>query len=141
MGEGKKKDGGGGYKWGSAMIWAVGQWGVCWFITYDPLWATVSACFSAFFSGWSTSAMLGRFAKWGANAWVMMILGALVGVAIFSGAFSGIAAIYEWWQTKNMHIDWDKLQAFLMSWAVLPPAVLGLLTGLYVRTKAPKGKK
>jgi hypothetical protein len=40
-----------------------------------------------------------------------------------------------------MHIDWDKLQAFLMSWAVLPPAVLGLLTGLYVRTKAPKGKK
>jgi hypothetical protein len=71
----------------------------------------------------------------------MMILGALVGVAIFSGAFSGITAIYEWWQTKNVHIDWDKLQAFLMSWAVLPPAVLGLLTGLYVRTKAPKGKK
>jgi hypothetical protein len=34
------------------------------------LWPTISACFSAFFAGWTTSALLGRFAKWGANAWV-----------------------------------------------------------------------
>jgi hypothetical protein len=37
--------------------------------------------------------LLGRFAKWGANAWVMMILGVLIGVAVFSGAFSGIGAL------------------------------------------------
>ncbi len=37
MGEGKKKSGGGGYKWGSAMIWAGGQWAVCWFVTEDLL--------------------------------------------------------------------------------------------------------
>lgn len=137
----KKSGGGGGYKWGSAMIWAAGQWAVCWFVTEDKLWATISACFSAFFAGWTTSALLGRFAKWGANSWVMMILGVLVGVAVFSGAFSGIAAVYDWYQTKNVKVDWDKLQAFLLSWSVLPPAALGLLTGLYVRANTPSGGK
>ena len=68
MGDDKKKGGGGGYKFGSALIWAGGQFAVCWFVTEDSLWATVSACFSAFFAGWTTSALLGRFAKWGANA-------------------------------------------------------------------------
>src|SRR5436190_2004670 len=65
-----KGGGGGGYKWGSAMIWAGGQWAVCWFV--DPekfhLWAVVSACFSAFFSGWTTSAILGRCGKKYASA-------------------------------------------------------------------------
>jgi len=143
MGEGKKKGGGGGYKWGSAMIWAGGQWAVCWFLTPEThLWTVIGACFSSFFAGWSTSSMLGRFAKWGANAWVMMILGVLVGLAIYSGAFSGVSAIYEWTQTKNFHIDWDKLQLFFSKWEnVVPTAVFGLLTGLYVRAKAATGKK
>src|SRR5205085_11161277 len=141
MGEAKKKGGGGGYKWGSAMIWAGGQWAVCWFVTEDLLWPTISACFSAFFAGWTTSALLGRFAKWGANAWVMMILGVLIGVAVFSGAFSGLSSAFDWWRTKNVKVDWDKLQAFLLSWAVVPPAALGLLTGLYVRAKTPQGGK
>jgi hypothetical protein len=70
-----------------------------------------------------------------------MVLGVLVGVAVFSGAFSGISAAIHWWQTKDVKMDWDKLQAFLLSWSVVPPAVLGLLTGLYVRSKSPKGKK
>src|SRR5436190_4059526 len=133
MGDDKKK-GGGGFKFGSALIWAGGQWAVCWFVTEDSLWATVSACFSAFLAGITTAGLLGRFAKWGANAWVMMLLGALVGVAVFSGAFSGISAAIDWWRTKNVKVDWDKLQAFLMSWAVVPPAALGLLTGLYVKS-------
>lgn len=139
MGDDKKK-GGGGYKWGSALIWSVGQWAVCWFVTYDTLWATIGACFSSFFSGWSTSAMLGRFAKWGANVWVMMILGVLVGVAIFSGAFTGLTAAFNWYNAKDVKVDWEKLQAFLTSWAVVPPAGFGLLTGLYVRSKTPKKK-
>jgi len=136
----KKKKKGGGYKFGSALLWATGQWAVCWFITYDSLWNTVSACFSAFFAGLATAGLLGRFAKWGANAWVMMILGVLIGVAVFSGAFSGVSAAISWWQTKDVKMDWDKLQAFLFSWSVLPPAALGLLTGLYVRAKTPQGK-
>jgi len=140
MGDGKKK-GGGGHKWGSGLIWAAGQWAVCWFITFDTLWATISACLSAFFAGWTTSALLSRFAKWGANPWVMMILGVLIGVAVFSGAFSGISAALDWWRTKDVKVDWDKLQAFLLSWSVVPPAALGLLTGLYVRSKTPSGGK
>ena len=154
MGDDKKKGGGGGYKWGSAFIWAGGQWAVCWFVTEDALWATITACFSAFFAGWTTSALLGRFAKWGANAWVMMILGVLIGVAVFSGAFSGLAAVIEYFTAKGVFgsavsaatssapkVDWDKLQKFLLSWSVLPPAALGLLTGLYVRSKTPSKKK
>src|SRR6476659_2454488 len=133
MGEGKKKGGGGGYKWGSAMIWAGGQWAVCCFVTEDLLWPTISACFSAFFAGWSTSALLGRFAKWGANAWVMMILGVLMGVAVFSGAVSGVGALINWMSAKGVvpaslgavtssapSVDWEKLQAVLLSWSVVP---------------------
>ena len=147
-----KGGGGGGFKWGSALIWAGGQFAVCWFITEDKLWATISACFSAFFAGWTTSALLARFAKWGANAWVMMGLGVLIGVAVFSGAFSGVGALINWMSAKGVvpaslgavtsstpSVDWEKLQAVLLSWAVVPPAVLGLLTGLYVRTKTSKG--
>jgi hypothetical protein len=164
MGSDKKSDkkksggggGGGGYKWGSALIWAGGQWAVCWFVTPEKyhLWAVVSACFSAAFAGWTTSALLSRFAKWGANNWVMMLLGTLLGVAVFSGAFSGLAAAIEWFTVKGIfgsalsaatastpRIDWEKLQDFLLSWAVLPPAGLGLLTGLYVRGKFAGGAK
>ncbi|HZE96664.1 MAG TPA: hypothetical protein VE981_06545 [Planctomycetota bacterium] len=142
MGDDKKKGGGGGFKFGSAMIWAGGQWAVNWFLFPDMhLWTIVSASISAFFAGLSTSAILGRFAKWGANAWVMMLLGVLVGVAIFSGAFTGLTAAFNWWNAKDVKVDWDKLQAFLLSWSVVPPAGFGLLTGLYVRSKTPKGKQ
>lgn len=144
-GDKKSKDApkkGGGYKWGSALLWAGGQWAVNWFLTPETsLWTVVTACFSAFFSGWTTSALLGRFAKWGANAGVMMVLGVLIGVAVFSGAFSGLSAALDWWRAKNVSVDWDKLQALLLSWSVVPPAALGLLTGLYVRMKVPQGKK
>jgi hypothetical protein len=154
MGSEKKPKSGGGYKWGSALIWAGGQWAVCWFITEDLLWATITACFSAAFAGWTTSAILGRFAKWGANNWIMMILGVLLGVAIFSGAFSGIAAAIDWFTAKGIlgsamnavtasapKVNWDKLQSFLLSLAVIPPVALGLLTGLYVRMRVPRGGK
>lgn len=139
MGDDKKK--GGGYKLGSAFIWTAGQLGVNWFLIPEAhIWQIVSACFSAFFAGWTTSAILGRFAKWGANAWVMMILGVLVGVAVFSGAFTGLSAAWDWYNTKDIKVDWDKLQKTLFDWWVVPPAALGLLTGLYVKSKTP-GKK
>lgn len=140
MGDDKKK-GGGSYKLGSAFIWAAGQWAVCWFITEDSLWATISACFSAFFAGWTTSVLLGRFAKWGANAPVMMVLGVVLGVAVFSGAFTGLSAAINWYNAKNVKMNWDELEKFLLSWSVVPPAALGLVTGLYVKANSPKGKK
>jgi hypothetical protein len=155
MGSDKKPKGGGGggYKWGSGLIWAGGQFAVTWFLTPEThLLTVISACFSAFLSGWTTSALLGRFAKWGANAWVMMILGVLLGVAVFSGAFSGLEALVGWLTAKGIlggavsalaskppSIDWDRVMALLLSWSVLPPAALGLLTGLYVRMKVPRG--
>lgn len=141
MGSEKKKPksgGGGGYKWGSGFIWAGGQWAVNWFITYKVgLWEIGSACFSAFVAGWMTSAFVARFAKWGANAWILMILGAIFGVAVFSGAFTGLFAAIDWIRAKDVSIDWHKLQDFLLSPSVVPPALLGLLTGLYVKTKFP----
>jgi hypothetical protein len=139
MGSDKKPKSGGGYKWGSALIWAGGQFCVNWFITYEQhIWTTASACFSAFFAGWTTSALLGRFAKWGANAGVLMILGVLIGVAVFSGAFSGLSSAMDWWKAKEIRVDWDKLQASLLSWSVVPPMVFGLLTGFFVRLKVPR---
>ena len=144
-GDKKPKSGGGGYKWGSGLIWAGGQFAVNWFLTPEThLWTVTSACIGAFIAGWTTSALLGRFAKWGANAWVMMMLGVLLGVAVFSGAFSGLSAAFDWWKAKDVKVDWEKLEGLLISWSVVPPAGLGLLTGLYVRMKVPKaggGKK
>ena len=138
----KGGSGGGGYKWGSGFIWAGGQFAVNWFITYEVgLWQIGSACFSAFFAGWATSAFLGRFAKWGANTWILLILGTIFGVAVFSGAFTGLSAALDWIRAKDVTIDWAKLQAFLLSWSVVPPAILGAMTGLYVKTKFPGGKK
>ena len=139
MAEEKQKSG--GFRLGSAMIWAAGQWAVCWFVTEDSLWSTIPACFSAFFAGWTTSSLLGRFAKWGANAGVMMVLCVLLGTAVFSGAFSGLTSILDWMRIKEFKVDWDKLEKFFLSWAVLPPAALGLLSGLYVRAKVPRSKK
>lgn len=140
MAEEKQKSG--GFKFGSALIWAVGQWAVCWFIFPEmSLWSVGSACFSAFFSGWTSSAMLGRFAKWGANYGVMMVLGVLVGTAVFSGAFSGISTLIDWARHKELKVDWEKLEAFFLSWAVVPPAAFGLLSGLYIRMRVPRSKK
>jgi hypothetical protein len=138
----KSGGGGGGYKWGSGFIWAGGQFAVNWFITYQVgLWDIGSACFSAFIAGWTTSAFVGRFAKWGANTWVLLILGVVSGVAIFSGAFSGLSAAVDWIRAKNVTIDWKKLQDFLFSASSIPPLVLGAMTGLYVKTKFPGGGK
>lgn len=142
MGSEKKPKGGGGYKWGSALIWAGGQFCVNWFITYEQhIWTTASACFSAFFAGWTTSVLLARFAKWGANLGIMMILGVIFGVVVFSGALSGLQSAPDWWKAKEVTVDWDKLLALLTGPSIVPPAALGLLTGVYVRMKFPQSSK
>jgi hypothetical protein len=127
----------GRYGLGSAFLWAAGQWVVCWFVTRDNLWPTLSALSSAFVAGGATAAILGRFARWGVGANLLMGIGLLVGVAVFSGSFSTLIAALDWWLTKEIRVDWEKLQNFLLSWAVAPPAALGALTGLYVRARNP----
>ena len=140
--EKEKKPKTGWYRFGSGLLWAGGQFAYNWFVTADlRLGATISAVASAFIAGWTTAAILGRFAKWGAGYKVLMPMGILVGVAVFSGAFSGLSSALSWWQTKEVKVDWAKLQDFLLSWSVAPPAGLGLLTGVYVRAKIPASRK
>lgn len=141
--EKEKKPKTGWYRLGSGLLWAGGQFGYNWFITKE-LWLgpTLSAIASAFIAGWTTAAILGRFAKWGAGYKVLMPLGILIGVAVFSGAFSGLSSALSWWNAKEVKFDWAKLQEFLLKdWSVAPPAGLGLLTGVYVRAKIPQPKK
>jgi hypothetical protein len=138
----EKKPKTGWYRLGSGLLWAGGQFAYNWFVTPDlSLGRTIGAIGSAFIAGWTTAAIVGRFAKWGAGYKVMMITGTLIGIAVFSGAFSGLTSLLEWFHTKEFKVDWAKLQDFLLSWSVAPPAGLGLLTGLYVRAKIPRPKK
>jgi hypothetical protein len=125
---------------GAALIWALGQWAVCWFITETALWDTVSATAGAFASGWVTAGLAGRLAKWGLGPAPMAVAGILLGLLVFSGAVTGLTAAISWWKTKDLGMDWDKLQAFLLSPGAIPPAALGLITGLYVKAKVG-GKK
>ena len=147
MGSEKKKEKVGWYRFGSGLLWAGGQFAYNWFILEllpvpkPTFWQTIGAIVSAFIAGWTTAALLGRFAKWGAGYKVMTVLGILVGVAVFSGAFSGLTSVFEWFSTKEFKVDWQKLQDFLLSWSVAPPAGLGLFTGLYVRAKIPRPKE
>jgi hypothetical protein len=135
----KKKPKTGRYRLGSGLLWAAGQFAYNWFITYElGGWRTICAVVSAFLAGWTTALILGRFAKWGAGYKVLMVAGILIGVTIFSGAFSGLTSALEWWELKSIKVDWAKLKEFLLSWSVAPPAGLGLLTGAYVRSKIPR---
>jgi hypothetical protein len=127
--------------WSAAFLWAAGQWAVCWFVTQTTLWDTVSATAGAFASGWVTASLAGRLAKLGLGAFPMMVAGLLLGTLVYSGAATGLSAVISWWKVKNLGLDWEKLQAFLMSSAAVPPAVLGLVTGLYVRAGTPLKKK
>jgi len=142
MGSEKKKEKTGWYRFGSGLLWAGGQFAYNWFITHElPMGRTLGAIGSAFIAGWSTAAILGRFAKWGAGYKVLMLSGILIGIAVFSGAFSGLTSLIDWFNSKEFKVDWTKLQDFLLSGSVAPPAGLGLLTGLYVRAKIPRPKK
>lgn len=129
----------GWYRLGSGLLWAGGQFAVNWFITYEQhLGTTLAAIVGAFIAGWTTAALLGRIAKWGAGANVMMVAGVIIGVAVFTGAFSGLGAVKDWYSTRHVSVNWEELASSLLKWTVLPPIGLGLLTGLYVRAKIPQ---
>src|SRR5687767_11584280 len=111
----KSKPKEGWYRFGSGLLWAGGQFAVNWFITYEmSMWTTITAIAGAFIAGWSTAALLGRIAKWGAGTNLMMVAGVLLGVAIFTGAFSGLAAVKDWLSTRHLAVDWEKLQESLL---------------------------
>jgi hypothetical protein len=134
--EKKKSKGPGTPVWSTAFLWALGQWAVCWFVTDVGLWETVSATGGAFASGWATAGLAGRLAKWGLGALPMMIAGTVLGLLVYSGAVTGLGMIL----TKSVEFDAEKLKAFLLSRNAAPPAVLGLITGLYVRARMPSKK-
>ena len=58
-----------------------------------------------------------------------------------SGAVRGLSSLFSWWSAGSLQFDVAQLQAFLLSWNVVPAAVLGLLTGLWVGAKSKGGGK
>jgi len=135
MSEEKPKTG--KYRMGSALLWAGAQGAVAWFMQ-EGLWKTAGAGFAGLVAGWTTAALLGRFARWGLGARMMMLLGVILGVAVASGAVTGLGAAINWFHLKKLEFDWENLGRFVLSSAAIPAAVLGLLTGLYVRSRIPR---
>jgi len=99
---------------------------------------SLGAGFGGLVAGWTTAALLARFARWGAGAKVMMALGAILGVLIASGAVAGLGVAIQWFRMDRLDFDWKTLDKFVLSGAAIPAAVLGLLTGLYVRSRIPR---
>ena len=131
----------GKYRLGSAFIWAAAQGAIAWFALKAGLWQSVGAAFGGLVAGWGTAALLGRFAKWGAGAGVMAVLGVVFGVAVASGAVAGLTSAIHWYNVGTFAFDWNTLGRFVLSTAAIPAAVLGLLTGLYVRSRIPRTPK
>ncbi len=125
---------------GSAFIWAGGQGAASWFAGFG-LWMSLGAGFGGLVAGWTTAALLGRFARWGAGAKIMMALGIILGVLIASGAVAGLGVAINWSRMDRLDFDWRTLDTFVLSGAAIPAAVLGLLTGLYVRSRVPRETK
>jgi hypothetical protein len=139
MSENKPKAG--KYRLGSALLWAAAQGSIAGFAMHAGLWKSVGAGFGGLVAGWCTAALLGRFAKWGAGAGVMAVLGVVFGVAVASGAVTGLSAAIQWYHFRTVSFDWNNLGQFVLSTAAIPAAVLGLLTGLYVRSRIPRPPK
>jgi len=135
-----KKPKTGHYLIGSAFLWAAGQWAVSWFVAEENLRRTIAAASGGLVAGWSTALILGRFAKWGLAPKGMMVLGFVFGIVFASGAVAGLDAALKWYSADKIEVDWTSLQTFILSVAVIPAAVLGIVTGLYVRSAVPPPK-
>ena len=129
------KPGTGWYRLGSAAIWGGAQGAMAHYVSGG---STLGAAFGGALAGWCTASLVGRFAKWGAGARLLMILGAVVGIAVASGAVTGLSQLFDWWRTKELKVDWASLGRFFTNGAFAPAALLGLVTGLYVRWKIPR---
>lgn len=126
-----------------AFLWAAAQLAVEWFLFHDGTIGTaLAAALGGFAAGWATTGLLNRLAKWGVGGLWMVGLGVLFGVAVASGAVSGLSSLFSWWfYAKPPQVDWAGLQSFLLSWKVAPAAGLGALTGLLVKATTPSKKK
>ncbi len=131
----------GKYRLGSALLWAAAQGSVAWFAMKAGLWKSIGAGFGGLVAGWATAALLGRLAKWGAGVKAMAVLGLVIGVAVASGAVAGLSAAINWYYLGRLDFDWDGLGKFVLSTAAVPAAALGLLTGIYVRSRIPRPPK
>lgn len=125
----------GKYRLGSAFIWAAGLCGVAYFTEKGSY---LASGFGGLIAGWGTASILGRLAKWNMNAKGLMVVGVLVGVILASGAVAGLHKAISSLRADKVEFDWGQLVAFVLSGAAAPAAVLGLLTGLYVRNKIPR---
>jgi hypothetical protein len=136
-----KKEKTGHYLIGSALLWAGGLWAVEWFVNYESsLWRAFMVAAGGLLTGFTSALILGRIAKWGANYKILMGLGIVLGVAIASGAVTGIRQFLSGIKPDAIKVDWDSFKAFLLSVAVVPAAALGLVTGVYVRSSIPRPK-
>jgi len=135
-----EKRGTGKYRLGSAFIWAGAQ-GLSAGFAGSGLWMSLGAGFGGLVAGWTTAALLGRVARWGAGAKLMMALGVILGVLIASGAVAGLGVAINWFRMDRLDFDWRLLDKFVLSGAAIPAAILGLLTGLYVRSRIPRETK
>ena len=132
----------GGSKLKAAILWGAAQWAVDWFLVQEGgLWGAVSAAAGGFAAGWVTTALLNILARWKVPGQALGVIGVAVGVAAVSGAVRGLSSLFSWFSTKSLDFDMEKMQAFLLSWNVVPAAVLGLLTGLWIGSKSKSGGK
>lgn len=142
MAENKKPAPKGGSKLQAAILWGAAQWAVDWFVIQKGgLGSAIGAAAGGFIAGWVTTGLINTLARWKVPGPALGVLGLILGVAVASGAVSGLGALFAWFSTKSFTMDVDKLQAFLHSWNVAPAATLGLLTGLWVGRKSAGGKK
>jgi hypothetical protein len=128
----------GRYRLGSALLWAAAQGTTAWYAMDAGLWKSIGAGFGGLATGWVTAALLGRFARWGAGARVMALLGIVIGVAVASGAVTGLDSAIAWYTAGTVAFDGDRLGRFLLGTGATVAAALGLLTGLYVRSRIPR---
>jgi hypothetical protein len=141
MGENKKSAPKGLSKLKAGLLWAAAQWALDWFVIQSGgLWGSVSAGVGGFAAGWIVTGLLNTLGRWKVPAGALLVLGLLLGVAAVSGAVGGLSSLFTWWSSKELDFDLEKLKGFVLSYQVVPAAVLGALTGLVAGRKSSSKK-
>ena len=126
------------YRLGSGFIWALAMGAMGWYMG-DGLWSVLGAAFTGLISGWGTATLLGFFARGGARTTLMMIAGLVIGVCVASGAMAIMTSLpMILLRGGAFEMDWEEFWTFVLSAGAIPAAVLGLLTGFYIRGKFAK---
>lgn len=138
-GEGSRKKTGWA-RTGAAFIWGGAQALIAWY-TDQGFFASVGSFFGGAVTGWTVAALLRWVAMFGAGYRAMVAAGVLLGIAVASGAVIGLNVILTLLNPDRFEIQWDELFVFLVSWSAIVAAVLGAVTGLYVRSRFPAPEK